>query len=242
MLNVKNRIVQKSLTELGVGDEFDSVIPNYYSHVKPGKSSDPTTVDGWKDKLKKGDTETTPTTDPSREDYKKMVQSTKETKEMAEKHAAFEKKHPGEIARREKAIAKQQDEENMARMNKDEADLATAEKNKALDTDSFQEKDDATARAKDMLATQAREKSDAEAEHRASIGHHAEEFGKKFWGKTKKFAGEVQSGERRLSNAPEHIKRYVKSLDPENTALAAGGALAAGLGALALRKRMKKVQ
>jgi len=232
-LNV-NKIIEQSLSEAGMVPELDTAIPNYISHAKAAdsvKSTDPTTVEGWKEKIKADNANKT--SDPTLDDYKKMVQSTKQTKELAQKHADFEKKHPGEIERREKEIEAQ----NLDRIEKEGKELEDAKK---LDTDSFQGKDAADARAKDLLAQQAQDASDAEHAERATIGHHAKEYANELHDKGKKFFREMQTGERRLSNAPEHIRRYLKSLDPENTALATGGAIAAGLGALALRNRLRK--
>jgi hypothetical protein len=62
-------------------------------------------------------------------------------------------------------------------------------------------------------------------------GHLAKSF--------KKIKNDAQEG---ATNIGHKVANHLGNLDYGNTALAAGGALAAGLGALALRKRLKKVK
>jgi len=74
----------------------------------------------------------------------------------------------------------------------------------------------------------AREASNAEHAERATVGHHAKEYANELWSKTKKF------GQDNFTLDPDKI-------DLPKTGMT-GAAIAAGLGALALRRRMKKAQ
>ena len=74
----------------------------------------------------------------------------------------------------------------------------------------------------------AREASNAEHAERATVVHHAKEYANELWSKTKKF------GQDNFTLDPDKI-------DLPKTGMT-GAAIAAGLGALALRRRMKKAQ
>ena len=68
-------------------------------------------------------------------------------------------------------------------------------------------------------------------EGKSVAGHLANSF--------KKIKSDAQEG---AASVGHKVASHLGNLDYGNTALAAGGALAAGLGALALRKRLKKVK
>jgi len=74
----------------------------------------------------------------------------------------------------------------------------------------------------------AREASNAEHAERATVGHHAKEYANELWSKTKKF------GQDNFTLDPDKIDLPKAGMT--------GAAIAAGLGALALRRRMKKAQ
>jgi len=124
--------------------------------------------------------------------------------------------------------------DNLARIEKEgkeiEAKEAEAEEAKKLDTDSFQGKDAANVRADKLLKAEeaAREASNAEHAERATVGHHAKEYANELWSKTKKF------GQDNFTLDPDKI-------DLPKTGMT-GAAIAAGLGALALRRRMKNAK
>ena len=88
----------------------------------------------------------------------------------------------------------------------------------------------ANVRADKLLKAEeaAREASNAEHAERATVGHHAKEYANELWSKTKKF------GQDNFTLDPDKI-------DLPKTGMT-GAAIAAGLGALALRRRMKKAQ
>mgnify|MGYP001362530069 CR=1 FL=1 len=92
------------------------------------------------------------------------------------------------------------------------------------------EKKLAKVRADELLKAEeaAREASNAEHAERATVGHHAKEYANELWSKTKKF------GQDNFTLDPDKI-------DLPKTGMT-GAAIAAGLGALALRRRMKKAQ
>jgi hypothetical protein len=103
------------------------------------------------------------------------------------------------------------------------------------DTDSFQGKDAAADRAEETKkATEDSAKAAAEAqkEHDATAVGHLQKSVKK-----------LGSGiEDEASKAGHKAANWIGGLDPGHVALAGGGAIAAGLGALALRKRLRKVK